>query len=382
MSHSSLFIHRAPETRNNHCYFPEHVEPPRSYADLMNGTAIKRTASSSSISSLRMGNGSLDHLYVPSMATTSDNCGRFVPYANWADTPSFASGSVESPSVSSSFDFNGLPKDEPCFDSLLFNAADHKTPSTQSRNLQFGDSHTSGLGQASQWTPWTNEPELSSQSYFLDNPTEVQNWSNPRPLTNPSPVPFFGLSYPVPTFSTIPGGQTGMLIAELPTSNDHTQPRPHSHSQPTVLPPAQIRELFQSEHPSPTSSSGSIKTSLHYSDSRDALLIEWKRRGLSYKDIKHIGGFKEAESTLRGRFRTLTKAKEQRVRKPKWTETDIQLLIEAVSNYSESGLSVSGSPPKVSWKKVAQHIWAHGGSYQFGNATCKKKWCEIHNLKA
>jgi len=37
--------------------------------------------------------------------------------------------------------------------------------------------------------------------------------------------------------------------------------------------------------------------------------------------------------------------------------------------------------PKVSWKKVAQYIWAHGGSYQFGNATCKKKWCEIHDLK-
>ncbi|KAJ6134513.1 hypothetical protein N7523_000835 [Penicillium sp. IBT 18751x] len=126
----------------------------------------------------------------------------------------------------------------------------------------------------------------------------------------------------------------------------------------------------------------SIKTSLHFSDSRDALLIEWKRRGLSYKDIKQIGGFKEAESTLRGRFRTLTKAKEQRVRKPKWTETDIQLLVQAVSRYSEPGVSVSRCPPKVSWKKVAQHIWDHGGSYQFGNATCKKKWCETHNLNA
>lgn len=60
----------------------------------------------------------------------------------------------------------------------------------------------------------------------------------------------------------------------------------------------------------------------------------------------------------------------------------VHLLVQAVSIFSDSGSSVSGTQPKVSWKKVAQHIWAHGGSYQFGNATCKKKWCEIHNSKA
>lgn len=58
-------------------------------------------------------------------------------------------------------------------------------------------------------------------------------------------------------------------------------------------------------------------------DTRNALLIEYKRRGLSYKDIKRIGGFREAESTLRGRFRTLTKTKDQRVRKPLWSEKDV-----------------------------------------------------------
>ncbi|KAL3465315.1 hypothetical protein BJX64DRAFT_285570 [Aspergillus heterothallicus] len=123
------------------------------------------------------------------------------------------------------------------------------------------------------------------------------------------------------------------------------------------------------------------------SDARNALLIEYKRRGLSYKDIKRIGGFKEAESTLRGRFRTLTKSKEQRVRKPQWQENDIRLLREAVHAYSDSDKEspcVASyrsrrpiPPPKVSWKKVAQYIWAHGGSYHFGNATCKKKWCEV-----
>jgi hypothetical protein len=61
------------------------------------------------------------------------------------------------------------------------------------------------------------------------------------------------------------------------------------------------------------------------SENRDAFLVEWKRRGFSYKAIKRIGGFKEAESTLRGRFRTLTKSKDQRVRRPQWQDKDVSV---------------------------------------------------------
>lgn len=32
---------------------------------------------------------------------------------------------------------------------------------------------------------------------------------------------------------------------------------------------------------------------------------------------------------------------------------------------------------KVPWKKVSAYIAENGGSYRFGNATCKKKWFEI-----
>ncbi|KAF4768798.1 hypothetical protein N7455_008721 [Penicillium solitum] len=133
----------------------------------------------------------------------------------------------------------------------------------------------------------------------------------------------------------------------------------------------------------------SIEAGLHYTDERNTFLIDCKRRGLSYKDIKRVGGFKEAESTLRGRYRTLTKSKEQRVRKPKWQDKDIRLLCQAVTIHTEThdayssltNISINmNNPPKVSWKKVAEHIWANGGSYYFGNATCKKKWCEIHNI--
>jgi hypothetical protein len=32
---------------------------------------------------------------------------------------------------------------------------------------------------------------------------------------------------------------------------------------------------------------------------------------------------------------------------------------------------------RVPWKKVANYIFEHGGSYRFGNSTCRKKWDEI-----
>lgn len=61
-------------------------------------------------------------------------------------------------------------------------------------------------------------------------------------------------------------------------------------------------------------------------NSKDGFLIRSKLSGMSYREIKVKGRFKEAESTLRGRFRTLTKRKEQRVRKPQWQEMDVSIL--------------------------------------------------------
>ena len=56
---------------------------------------------------------------------------------------------------------------------------------------------------------------------------------------------------------------------------------------------------------------------------KDRLLIEWKNKGLSYKEIRSRGQFEEAESTLRGRYRTLTKPKHLRVRRPEWKSKDV-----------------------------------------------------------
>jgi hypothetical protein len=56
---------------------------------------------------------------------------------------------------------------------------------------------------------------------------------------------------------------------------------------------------------------------------RDRLLLHLRDQGYSYKEIKRTGGFREAESTLRGRVRVLTKDKSQRVRRPEWQPNDV-----------------------------------------------------------
>lgn len=60
---------------------------------------------------------------------------------------------------------------------------------------------------------------------------------------------------------------------------------------------------------------------------KDDFLVQKKQSGMTYKDIKREGGYTEAESTLRGRFRALTKAKSARVRKPEWTDNDVRSVI-------------------------------------------------------
>lgn len=58
-------------------------------------------------------------------------------------------------------------------------------------------------------------------------------------------------------------------------------------------------------------------------DAKNRFLVESKLSGMTYREIRLQGGFTEAESTLRGRFRTLTKSKDQRVRKPEWQDKDV-----------------------------------------------------------
>lgn len=56
---------------------------------------------------------------------------------------------------------------------------------------------------------------------------------------------------------------------------------------------------------------------------KDEFLVQNKRAGMTYREIRRKGNFTEAESTLRGRYRTLTKDKNARVRKPEFLDNDV-----------------------------------------------------------
>lgn len=125
-------------------------------------------------------------------------------------------------------------------------------------------------------------------------------------------------------------------------SYDSTGPEPSEH-QPLRPEEASSWRTGSFSAPEPEfsvldpSSSPSLSDSMVYTtgipskkdarrSSKDGFLIRSKLSGMSYREIKVKGRFKEAESTLRGRFRTLTKRKEQRVRKPQWQEMDVSNL--------------------------------------------------------
>jgi hypothetical protein len=89
--------------------------------------------------------------------------------------------------------------------------------------------------------------------------------------------------------------------------------------------------------------------------SRDLELLDLRSRGISYREIKKQYGFKEAESTLRGRVRALTKSKDLRVRRPIWTSRDVRsarpalcihadLATDPINVYHSLGVSAEGKP--------------------------------------
>lgn len=73
-------------------------------------------------------------------------------------------------------------------------------------------------------------------------------------------------------------------------------------------------------------SSAAKRTPKDFVKEQNLLLLHWRSQGISYKTIKERLGIDEAESTLRGRLRTLTKPKNERLRRPQWTEKDVCLF--------------------------------------------------------
>jgi hypothetical protein len=134
----------------------------------------------------------------------------------------------------------------------------------------------------------------------------------------------FNQPYGSMSWSTSMFGQPDVV----PPSRFH-QYQPIYHHQPVAAAPEEIeRPLSQHSDRAltfvPTMRSRQVTADDEaYVKRRDKMLIDLRRKGHSYKEIKRLGRFKEAESTLRGRLRTLTKEKSERVRKPKWNRRDV-----------------------------------------------------------
>lgn len=277
---------------------------------------------------------------------------------NWPSEtpPSFGSGTESSPSLSSSFEVLEAPKEDPVpyglplSDSPFLGHLPNKRPVSESQDTPFLEDSLSTT--SFQWSMGTENDSWHSQ-YHPDTlawsaPTAMTSCSWPMPehvgiipdieLVAPYNFTHNGLLSP-PSNNNIPStrmpdesnyssvNSLGMgtsqthSFANLPRYSGLPSMPNYSTSFPALGSSSAYPDLLQQQLENPV-----IKANLHYSDTRNALLIEWKRAGLSYKEIKRIGGFKEAESTLRGRFRTLTKAKEHRVRKPKWLKRDVSIL--------------------------------------------------------
>lgn len=164
-------------------------------------------------------------------------------------------------------------------------------------------------------------PMRTAFAYPAPAPSSVQNPTTTTIPTNENTYP--RSSHPQPIYTT----------AVPTTTTNTTTTRPITQN-PTMTSNIHVHARRESQRPSTASNASAMP------NSRNAFLIECKRRGLSYKDIKRIGGFKEAESTLRGRFRTLTKSKEQRVRKPQWQERDVSLSLPFPLTFSVLSLAV------------------------------------------
>ncbi|KXX80994.1 hypothetical protein MMYC01_205178 [Madurella mycetomatis] len=190
-------------------------------------------------------------------------------------------------------------------------------------------------------------------------------------------------------------GSAGILLSNMPTRMsasrlDPSNPSPEKLGelkpkprlgQPPLQLPAATNTLASSRLPellTLTGREGAPLTSdgVNVDDrmSKDDFLVKHKQMGMTYKEIRRIGGFTEAESTLRGRYRTLTKSREARVRKPEWSEKDLRLLEKGVRELAHSP---DLKTAKIPWKKVAEYIVNNGGSYHFGNSTCRKRWDEL-----
>lgn len=117
---------------------------------------------------------------------------------------------------------------------------------------------------------------------------------------------------------------SGHLIEEQFANDAQSTAGSYQDASPAALKRRSFRKRPSTCSPEPPSCEIECRMGI-----KDVFLIQAKLAGKSYKQIRLEGGFREAESTLRGRYRNLTKKRHDRVRRPTWGDNDVCVGLSA-----------------------------------------------------
>lgn len=160
---------------------------------------------------------------------------------------------------------------------------------------------------------------------------------SPRAITTPSGAPApESTGYPLILSSVTTADSIAGPVDIYNTYNHYDFDTDHSDTDDeTTMSSIPIKQHSSTPTPSPAAAQQHQRTSgtpttprrrlppTEAYDETDHLLVHYRSQGVSYKAIKQRLNLDEAESTLRGRYRTLTKPKSERLRKPVWSEIDV-----------------------------------------------------------
>ncbi|KAJ3477238.1 hypothetical protein NLG97_g8892 [Lecanicillium saksenae] len=199
-------------------------------------------------------------------------------------------------------------------------------PASLASQDSFNDASSVASGQKLRLTPVGLRPARSDLSSSRLSVTSAGDYASQSPQTDAS------IRKRLPSHASV--SPMGQRDSEAEGSSRYNSPScatsvaPSAYESDSNYAGSSIQSSQPSRQPSrqvsrQPSSLPSPALSEDRKSAQNAFLINARAKGMSYKEIKLKGGFTEAESTLRGRHRMLTKDKDSRVRKPEWTDTDV-----------------------------------------------------------
>ncbi|ERS96687.1 hypothetical protein HMPREF1624_06896 [Sporothrix schenckii ATCC 58251] len=190
--------------------------------------------------------------------------------------------------------------------------------------------------------------------------TAGQNLPMMSTETNGSATSTSATAYPSSTTNTITG-ETAMT----PPENNPAPPSRNSRNRGGG-------RRNKSEPPNKSSSRDASRQGDPRRQQEDQYMMQMHREaGWTFSKIQKSGEFSINESTLRGRYRTMTKPPEMRVRKPKWDALADSLVLQFAGEQADAQ-NRPIEEAKIKWK-VVQAQMVERGTYSYGYCTLKKR---------